>query len=162
MGTSELATGVTRAETAKRQTPLSDSELVLTIDGHTYNDGFCREFVINVAKEALEVLQDFTTCSIELNVYSAPWEEEDAPQGQVTLRLLKEGKSAELGLVFGAPEEARGLPYRRGFDCESFKLSPMNPHSCGIFLGSFDECWSLVCRLVSGLHARQVFLSFGA
>ena len=88
MGTSELATGVTRAETAKRQTPLSDSELVLTIDGHTYNDGFCREFVINVAKEALEVLQDFNTCSIELNVYSAPWEEEDAPQGQVTLLSL--------------------------------------------------------------------------
>jgi hypothetical protein len=136
--------------------------LVQNAIGFTYHPAFYRNFVEIMAREILDELTAFKGCEIDLNVYTAPWELEDMPAGQLTLRLDVAGVVANLGLVFGMPRDTTGKPVREYFDAVEFRKNPMNPHSNGTVLDNFDECWSLVCHLLQGLTPSQVTFSFGA
>lgn len=110
----------------------------------------------------MNALRDMGHADVVLNVYSAPWDPGDEPQGQLTISLGVDGRDAELGIVFGAPDEPSGMPYRSYFNEIEFEADRMNPHAGGIFVASFDECWALVCSILDGLAPSTVRFSFGA
>jgi len=135
---------------------------VLSVDGPTMSAHFSPGFVDQVVIELVAALDRFRQTVIELNAYTAPWRTDDVPHGQLTVRLRSKRERADIGLVFGAPPELPGVPYRRFFDRDAFEEDPTNPHSCGIFTADFDECWAIVCRLLRDLEPLEVRFSFGA
>ena len=123
-----------------------------------YNETFVRE----IALEVVDALDGMLQSDVVLNAYSAPWYPDDMPHGQLTMIFSRHGRRADVGIVFGAPDEVSGMPHRCFFDEAAFAEDPMNPHAGGIIVASFDECWSIVCSILERISPRSVRFSFGA
>lgn len=117
-------------------------------------------FAQETANTLSEVLKSVFNGTMEINVYTPPYDSSTTPDGFIRICFWNDQKDyKQIGIGFGQSEIEK--EFRTQFNREQWLKYPDDPHTSGIFASNFDEAWRIVCILGEILKVKEVRLSYG-